>query len=187
MPSDIECYVYIDGQYVRAELRNAKHPDEFDPRKPAIKLREERIHLGVFQSIVHPSRYFYYDALDEDATKEEKERQERFFKRLSNLPNTHVCLGQVRKSAKKKEQKGVDVHLAVDALKAATSRVANVIVLVTGDADFAPLARSIRDTGAFVWIIAFKNSLAESLRREADETFLFDSVPSDWKLDTKDD
>ena len=179
----MDCYIYVDGQYVRCELRNADLSDEFDPRKPARILRNQWVEDGSVQYGPTPSRYFYYDALDSEAAEDEQHRQKQYFDRISRLPNTHVTLGEVRRGARRREQKGVDVQMAVDALRAATSGVIGNITLVTGDADFAPLVKAIREAGPLVWIIGFANSLASALEREADRVLLFSSVPDDWTLD----
>lgn len=177
-----DCYAFVDGQYVRCELLRGGQPEEFDPRKPAVFVRNHRI-AG---EQVSATRVFYYDAVDREAEQAEQERQSAYFSTLQKLPDTHVILGEVRRGTRTREQKGVDVQLAVDALRAATSGVVKAIALVTGDADFAPLARAIRDAGPHVIVIAFRSSLAESLAKEADRLQIFDSVPMDWGLPSAD-
>ncbi len=173
------CYVFVDGQYVRSELRQAGGDDEFDPSKPARLVRNELLANRRFI----PVRVFYYDAMPDEATPEERERQEAYFARLRALPDTHVVLGEVRRGAKKRrEQKGVDVQLAVDSLRMAMARVTDAIGLVTGDADFAPLVRAIRETGVHVIVLAFPTSLAQSLADEADRRVHFPVLPTDWGL-----
>ena len=173
------CYVYVDGQYVRAELRKGKRSDEFDPMKPAAFVQNQRMEGTQLTA----TRIFYYDAIDEKADQEEQVKQNNYFARLRRLPDTHVVLGEVRKTAKApRKQKGVDVQLAIDALRTAFSGNVRAIALVTGDADFAPLARAIRDAGPHVIVIAFEASLSESLRREADRVEILGGVPQDWEL-----
>ncbi|HLB29486.1 MAG TPA: NYN domain-containing protein [Dehalococcoidia bacterium] len=172
------CYVYVDGAYLRAELRRVNKSDEFNPCKPAAVVRNQRIAGHQLEA----SRVFYYDALDPQADQTEQDRQRDYFKRLQRLPDTHVVLGEVRRGLKggRREQKGVDVQMAIDALRAATSSVVQAIALVTGDADFAPLATAVREVGPHVIVVAFADSLADSLRREADRVHLFASPPEDW-------
>ncbi len=178
MPEMMWCYVYVDGQYVRSELRRGHQSDEFDPRKPAVFVRNQRI-AGIQLT---PTRVFYYDAVDSEADEAEQERQKKYFDTVQRLPDTHVVLGEVRKGVKSREQKGVDVQLAVDALRVATSGVIRAVALVTGDADFAPLARAIREAFCHVLVIAFRSSLSDTLAREADRLHVVDDVPKDWAL-----
>jgi uncharacterized LabA/DUF88 family protein len=180
MADVMPCYVYVDGQYVREELRAVGMSDEFNPREPAAFTR----HQVVAGSHVRPTRIFYYDALDENAEEAEQNRQRVYFDRLRRLRDTHVVLGRVRPtaSAKRRQQKGVDVQLAVDALRAATSGVVGAIVLVTGDADFVPLVKGIREAGPHVFVFAFAKSLSPELEVEADRVHKWDEPATDWSL-----
>ncbi len=181
MPEMLPCYVYVDGGYVREELRNEGQTDEFDPKKPAKFVQNQRI--GGMQAVA--GRVFYYDAVDPEADASERERQQDYFRRLQRLPDTHVVLGEVRRGKRRREQKGVDVQLAIDSLRAATSGAVKAIALVTGDADFAPLARAIREVGPHVIVLAFSRSLSDTLAREADRVQTWDAMPTDWTLTTK--
>ena len=172
------CYVYVDGQYVREELRQGDRPDEFDPRKPAAFLQN----INVAGANLVASRIFYYDAVDEGADPDKVKRQRWYLEHLQQLPNTHVIEGRVRKGKRKSEQKGVDVQLAVDALQAANHGAVGAIALVSGDADFVPLVRAILDVGPHVIVIAFKESLSKELRAAADQAIILDEPPSDWVL-----
>ncbi|MEX1252735.1 MAG: NYN domain-containing protein [Dehalococcoidia bacterium] len=183
MASSLGCYVFVDGGYVRAEMVDAGYSDEFDPRVVQRMIADHHEQQGYI--VLGPyttRRTLYYDALDEDAPEEEQRRRRDYFRRLQSLPYTHVVLGEVRKTGKKNRgQKGVDVHLAVDALQAASSGVADVIVLVSGDADFVPLVRAVRNTGPFVFVAGVSRSLSEALAQEAD--LVMTLSPSDrWVL-----
>jgi uncharacterized LabA/DUF88 family protein len=179
MPDMLPCYVFVDGQYVRAEFRKAGMNDLFNPRKPALFVQNERIAARQLA----PTRIFYYDALPDRTTPEERTREKAYFDRIRALPDTHVVLGEVRKGEKKKrEQKGVDVQLAVDALRAAMRRTAEAIGLVTGDADFVPVAKAIREAGVHVLVLGFPASLSEALANEADRVIRFSAIPTDWNL-----
>jgi len=177
MAEPIQAYIFVDGAYVRERLRDFGVSDRFDPIKPASLVQNHR--FGGKQALV--GRVFYYDAPDTQADASQRADQEEYFSQLRRLPDTHVVLGEVRKG-KKREQKGVDVQLAIDALKVAVSGVTQVIALVSGDADFAPLARAIRETGPHVLVFAFSQSAASSLLNEADKVHLWDAVPQDWEL-----
>ena len=172
------CYVFVDGQYVRAELRQGDRPDEFDPWKPAALV--QNINIAGANLVV--SRIFYYDAVDEGAAPDQVERQRWYLARLQQMQDTHVVEGLVRKGKRKSEQKGVDVQLAVDALQAANRGAVGAIALMSGDADFVPLVRAIRDVGPHVIVIAFKESLSNELRAAADRAIILDEPPSDWVL-----
>ena len=179
IPPSLTCYAYVDGQYIRSELRDIGVDDEFDPRVPASTVRNERIG----RSVPVLTRIFYYDAVDTQAPPEDQERQRAYLDKLQLLPDVHVVRGEVASGTRRRrEQKGVDVQLAVDALRAAVAGNVQMIAIVSGDGDFAPLARAIREAGPHVVVIAFSRSLSPRLRQEADRVIAFDQTVSDWSL-----
>jgi uncharacterized LabA/DUF88 family protein len=158
-------YVYVDANYVRCSLREAGQPEYFDPG-----------HLWQFLSAVaidrypiRPVRMFFYDAVDEKAPQQEKEGFQEYLAKVEQVSYVCVVTGFVRPGKKKRrEQKGVDVQIAVDALEAAWSGRANAIVLVAGDADFCPLAEAVRRAGPFMLVFGYQQSMSPELRYSAD-------------------
>ena len=90
-----------------------------------------------------------------------------FSERLRELGDVEIHL-TVRKEGEK--EKGVDIQLATDMLIHAAWDHYDVAILVTGDADFAPAIRRVRDLGKKVYILFFKGFVAEELERVADGT-----------------
>jgi len=170
------CYVYVDGQYVRQEFKSRSAREYFDPRKPAAFV--QNIRLAGIQ--LTPVRIFYYDTINDQEPTEKVDNDRRYLKGLRRLPDTQVIEGQARQGTRGFEQKGVDVQLAVDALQAAVRGVVEAIALVSGDADFVPLARAVRDAGPHFVVIAFKRSLSPELRDAADRTTILEDPPTDW-------
>lgn len=73
-----------------------------------------------------------------------------------------------------------DVGMAIDAIKLAPH--VDAIVLATGDGDFLPLVRYLRETaGCLVEVIAFKKSASGALIQEADD-FMDISLRRKWFL-----
>jgi len=167
------CYLFVDGGYVR-ERRTEKGLDlEFDPRGPARYLERLRI-LGKHQTVV---RCFYFDALDV-----EDPEMVTFFEKIRGLDDTHVYLGRLVRGGSGRRQKGVDIQLAVQALKVARSGNADVIALVTGDQDFVPLVEAIRDEGPTVFVLAFKDKVSPDLLNAADRKQVFNDFDDGWNF-----
>jgi|FLOH01.1.fsa_nt_gi uncharacterized LabA/DUF88 family protein/cold shock CspA family protein len=61
------------------------------------------------------------------------------------------------------KEKGVDVHLALDAFQHCTSRNLDVCVLVTGDSDFVPLVRNLHSYGTRVMVLGWNVSMTDEL------------------------
>ena len=178
-----DCYVYIDAAYVQERLREAGAPVEFDPRR-CVTAFQTAVRVGGHD--IWPTRYFYYDAVDnEDATAGARRAH---LERLAGLDDVHVAAGRVERAPddQRRRQVGVDVRLATDALEAASRRVVSAIALATGDADFVPLVRAIRRAGPHVFVLAFAGAkgLSRQLRREADRVLTLAEPNSGWGLDT---
>lgn len=125
-----------------------------------------------------PVRLFYYDALDDNGPEPERAAFAAYLDAVEQLADTSVATGYVKSSRRRgREQKAVDVQLAVDALEAALTGRADVIALVAGDGDFAPLAEAVRRAGPHCIVLAFPNSLARELRMAADRVVDLPDTP----------
>ena len=73
-----------------------------------------------------------------------------------------------------------DVGIAIDAIKTAPG--VDVIVLVSGDGDFIPLAEYLKNQGKRVEVIAFGRSASSKLREAADEFLDLEEEPEKYLL-----
>lgn len=78
----------------------------------------------------------------------------------------------VRKADGKPREKGVDVALAVDAMKIGLSGTIDVAVLVTGDGDFVPLLRELMKVGVRTLIVYFEYETEDGYKAFANERLL---------------
>jgi len=161
-------YAFVDGAYIREELRRIAKSEQFDPHALA---RGTLLDIELL-------RVYYYDAVDDhpDIPLEQRGQSDilnDYFAWLRRLPDTHVQLGSVRR-ARRREQKGVDVQLAVDAMKAGYAGVADVIGIFSGDADFVPLVMALREIVSRVIVVAFETSASAALVDAADRIVFLD-------------
>lgn len=73
-------------------------------------------------------------------------------------------------------EKGVDVALVTDMLKFAFMKVCDVIILVSGDHDFADAVSLVKDQGIRVEIAAFEHTIGRDLKMLADEFISLDKL-----------
>jgi uncharacterized LabA/DUF88 family protein len=73
-----------------------------------------------------------------------------------------------------------DVGIAIDAVK--TAEIADVIVLASGDGDYAPLVEYLKNRGRRVEIIAFGKSTSSKLREMTDSFIDLDENPKKFLL-----
>jgi len=181
----LRTYAFVDGGHIRSGLEEIGVTwDEIDLRKLAAvalqwidpKWQGERMAL---------SRVFVYDAVSETATA--TDRVDRWLTRNDEQMDVHVRRGQLilDRRNQPKRQKGVDVQLAVDALRFASSGVLDVALFLAADADFAPLLEAVRDAGPLVAVCCFRGKLSDRLREAADRIgYLPDDAVAwqGWKL-----
>ena len=121
------------------------------------------------------SRVYFYDAIDyarrHDETEEASQARiaalEQFFSYVRSLSGFHVRPGSVR-PGKKREQKEVDVSLAVDMMEHGFNGSMSKAVLIAGDVDFRPVVEALVRHGVFVHVWYHRSSIAPDLPGAAD-------------------
>jgi len=75
-------------------------------------------------------------------------------------------------------EKKVDINIAIDVVALAYEDVYDTAVLVSGDGDFLPVVKKIKELNKKAEIWAFKYSLANTLREclEEDRIFYLDDI-----------
>jgi uncharacterized LabA/DUF88 family protein len=107
-------YVFIDGEYLRQRHRDAMR--QFFGV-------DGELEISPIMLQARASRVYFYDAIDYTRRPDETEKAwetrvvslEKFFSHIRSLSGFHVRTGSVR-PGRKREQKEVDVLLAVDML-----------------------------------------------------------------------
>lgn len=131
-------------------------------------------------------RVYYFDSppyQSNPPTEEESRRtsyKRRFFAHLERLPRFKVRQGTcVRRYDQNGrlfyQQKGVDVHLAVDLVRVALRDRVSDIALVTGDADLIPAINVAVDEGIIVHLYHGR-SCPTTLLQACDDCVLMDSA-----------
>src|SRR5688572_16543081 len=114
-PNSYEAYVYVDAQYVRKELKHAGQPDNVDP-STFLKLTA----VAADGQPIRPVRLFFYEALDDSASATDQAALQLYLEQVESVSHVSVRTGFIRPGKRRpKEQKGVDVQIAVDAMEAA--------------------------------------------------------------------
>lgn len=126
-------------------------------------------------------RTYYYNCppwQSDPPTEDEKERMSgyhQFTEALSYLDRFKVREGRLQKIGDEYKQKKVDIMLAVDAIKLASTGKIDRAVFVTGDSDFVPVVEGIDGTGVTTTLCYDPNlAIHDSLRSAVDERFEID-------------
>jgi len=81
-------------------------------------------------------------------------------------------------------EKKVDIKIAIDIISLAYEDAYDTAVLVSGDGDFVPIVKKVKDLGKNVEVWAFRYSLANSLKRELEKENVnyLDQILSEIKI-----
>jgi len=121
-------------------------------------------------------RVYYYNAslkkqIDEQIYRE----QQHFFSRLRNVGFVvRLFRRQKRESTEGKSYytiKGDDIHLAIDMLKGAYENEYDTAILVSGDGDFCPLVRYVKQKSKKVEVCYFPDLMSLALMRVCDVSY----------------
>ena len=123
------------------------------------------------------SKVYYYNApLDITKDIEKYKSQQRFFDKLSRIPNLKLVLCKlIKRKIKDTEQyyyvlKEDDIHMAVDLVKGAFKNEYDTAILVSGDGDFVPAVKVAQEQSRKVENIYFKKSASANLKYECDKS-----------------
>lgn len=165
--------VYIDGAnfYYGLTTINEKYTDiKFDFEKYINFTTKNKKLVQV---------YYYNASLKQTKNLEIFKKQQQLFERLRKLPNFKVilCKRQRYLSEEGKENfkiKGDDIHLAIDMLRDAYENKYDIAILISGDGDFAPLVRYVKEKGKKVENHYFTENISLDLLKECSCSKLID-------------
>jgi len=193
--------LFIDGSYLYKGMKEAG-VFPFNMSQLADTIIGEVGRIGDFGAGagIQRGRIYYYNApLNQAEDPGGYKGQQKFFARLKqqqiilrlgNLKNRPVkfvcprCLKRIKVKTYScpdcegdfepisKIEKGVDVRIAVDIMSLAAKSAYNIAILVSGDGDFAPLAREVREHwNVYFWNVHFRLSatpFSQDLLNECD-------------------
>ncbi len=164
--------VYIDGSNFYYGLRSIKErytDRRFDFERFVREITGRRLLVRV---------YYYNASLKKQIDERLYRMQQQFFATLRNLGfRVVLCRRQRRTAADGTEHyaiKGDDIHLAIDMLKDAYEDLYDTAILVSGDGDFAPLARYVGNRGKRIENYHFAGNVSRALAKSCDEARVID-------------
>ena len=115
-------------------------------------------------------RIYYYNVPVRRQDGEERYKsQQKFFRKLYDIPYMEIKLGRLERQGDKMIEKGVDVNLAVDMLTLAYKNVYDTAILVSGDGDFAAAVNVVKDIGKHVENAYFWKGHSDELYKVCDK------------------
>ena len=92
------------------------------------------------------------------------------YKKLKNIINKKMTIDDLRENDVYPliQQKAVDMKLGIDITFMAIKRLVDVIIIITGDADFVPALKLARREGIIVGLDPLKNNVKAELKEHVD-------------------
>jgi len=155
--------IFIDGSNLYNSLKKYRLKKSFQEIIKVLADKENIVDI------------FYYTApLDIAFDKEKYWDHQRFLEKLREIPNFKVILCTLKKFTEKDGSikftiKGDDISLANDLLKGAFKNLYDTAIIVSGDEDFIPVIKTIKELNKKVINAFFHKSSSNSLRRICDE------------------
>lgn len=157
--------IYIDGANFYGGLTtiDPKYTDtKFDFKKYLDKAIGKRILVQV---------YYYNASLKQQINPLIFKKQQKFFERLRHIEKYKVILCKRQQRISKDGEsyftiKGDDIHLAIDMLNDACENKYDTAILLSGDGDFAPLVKYVRNKGKKVENHHFTDNISLDLLKE---------------------
>ena len=128
-------------------------------------------------------RTYYYNVLrDPNRNPQAYQDQQKFLTALNSTPYLEVRLGGSKLRGDTAVEKGVDIMIATDMLKAGWDNLYDVAILVSGDGDFAYAVQAVKNIDKHVEVAAFRPNLSAELMQAADalEAFTPDYFANIW-------
>ena len=186
IPRSLSYAILIDGGFAQRQLGTQNNPATAGHFRALVA--ELRGHGALRGHRLH--RVYYYDA---PPLKPPAPGEQTIHMQLSRLPFVSLRLGELRPRAGRREvrgpipepvngeitlkarqlapalhQKGVDMRLGLDIAALTLKKQADIIVLVTGDADFVPAMKFARREGAQVFLVPLGAGIRDVMREHAD-------------------
>ena len=97
------------------------------------------------------------------------QEKKRWYEELSNRSGYVIKANFDKIALNSAIEKKVDINIAIDIISLAYENVYDIAVLVSGDGDFVPAVKKVKELDKNVEVWAFRYSLAKALKKELEQ------------------
>ena len=146
---------------------------------------DERINFQKFLDVLTGNRklvnaFYYVAPLDITANTKKYWKHQKFLNTLNKIPFFNVVLCTLKKLKIDGKYlyfiKGDDVRLSHDILMGAVKNLYDTAIIVSGDEDFLPLIKTVKEYGKKIENAYFKSSSSYNLRNACDHSIYLNNV-----------
>lgn len=111
------------------------------------------------------TRVIMYCTVDGSQPEDLRKKQENTYSMFDNFFKFDVKIFYLNVSGQSKNEKMVDVSIAVDMVTLASKNAYDVAILCSGDSDFIPAVDAVMDFGKEVYVAGFESTSSWELRK----------------------
>lgn len=124
------------------------------------------------------TRVIMYCTLDGSLPEEKRKKQENAFSLFDSFFKFDVKLFNLNVDGDRRNEKMVDVAIAVDLVLFASRNAYDVAILCSGDADFIPAVDAVMELGKEIYVAGFESTSSIELRKASLGYIFLDDVES---------
>ena len=142
--------IFIDNSNIFKGFRRYNVKADYEKLKTLITRDRDLQNIFLYEGVVYPM----------------SPEKKRWYKELSNRSGYVIKASFDKIASSGAIEKKIDIKIAIDVISLAYEDAYDTAVLVSGDGDFLPVVKKVKELGKNVEVWAFKYSLANTLKEE---------------------
>lgn len=146
--------VFVDNSNIFNGFRRYHIKADYEKLKNVITMKRELVKIILYEGVVYPI----------------SSNKKKWYKDLSNNSGYTIKTSFDKITFNDAIEKKIDIQIAIDIISFAYEDAYDIAVLVSGDGDFVPVVKKVKelDKGVEVWAFkySFANALKEALQQE---------------------
>ncbi|MFO7796810.1 MAG: NYN domain-containing protein [Promethearchaeati archaeon] len=167
--SNEKVMIFIDNSNIFKGFKKYKIKADYEKLKSVLLGNRTLIDIFLYEGIVYPM----------------SNKKKKWYNDLKNNSNYKIKASFDKRVSKNTFEKKVDVRIAIDMVSFAYEDAYDTAILVSGDGDFLPVIKKVKELNKNVEVWAFRYSLANIIGGELGEenVFFLDDVLNEIKIE----
>ena len=160
--------VFIDNSNIFKGFRKYNVKADYEKLKNIITKGRKLNGIFLYEGVVYPM----------------SPEKKKWYKDLSNKSGYVIKASFNKRTLNDTIEKKIDIKIAIDIISLAYENAYDTAVLVSGDGDFIPVVKKVKELGRDIELWAFRYSLANVLREELEQrnVYYLDDILSTIKM-----
>ena len=160
--------IFIDNSNIFQGFKKYNIKADYEKLKNFIACGRELQSIFLYEGVVYPM----------------SPQKKLWYKELSNKSGYVIKASFDKIASNGVVEKKVDIRIAIDIVSLAYENAFDTAVLVSGDGDYVPIVKKVKELDKNIEVWAFKYSLANTLKEELgqDNIYYFDEILSKIKI-----